>query len=219
MHKACIFHAYVSRPKPRGDGASRARKASASSSAVIFGTGRGVMGDPHSGRAALEVRDFCPEVVDLVSHGGDRRGEIEGLSHAGDVGSYRIDVGAHVGQIVLNVQESGVRLVLRPVEERVQVADVIDRPVDATVGVGAVGANEIGEFFQRHARKNNTLHLCQQGRDRCAEGWWRHVGCPQPCEPGLVGAVRDWPLSSFHRDVGRGLAPEDWTGEVGRFGE
>lgn len=38
---------------------------------------------------------------------------------------------------------------------------------------------------------------------------------------GLVGAVRDWPLSSFNRDVRRGLAPEDWAGEVaeGRFGE
>lgn len=30
---------------------------------------------------------------------------------------------------------------------------------------------------------------------------------------GLVGAVRDWPLSSFHRDVRCGRVPEDWGGE------
>jgi hypothetical protein len=37
----------------------------------------------------------------------------------------------------------------------------------------------------------------------------------------LVGAVRERPLSSFHRDVWRGRAPEDWAGDVaeGRLGE
>ena len=58
---------------------------------------------------------------------------------------------------------------------------------------------------------------------RDAENWRRHVEywCINPVKHGLVGAVRDWPLSSFHRDVGRGLVPEDWAGDVakGRFGE
>jgi putative transposase len=39
---------------------------------------------------------------------------------------------------------------------------------------------------------------------------------------GLVRRVRDWPHSSFHRDVQRGLFPLDWAGEVeltGKFGE
>jgi putative transposase len=42
-----------------------------------------------------------------------------------------------------------------------------------------------------------------------------------PVKHGLVGAVRDWPLSSFHRDVRRGLVGEEWAGEVveGRDGE
>jgi putative transposase len=42
-----------------------------------------------------------------------------------------------------------------------------------------------------------------------------------PVKHRVVGAVRDWPLSSFHRDVRRGLVTEGWAGNVseGRFGE
>jgi putative transposase len=58
---------------------------------------------------------------------------------------------------------------------------------------------------------------------RDADDWRRHVEYCwiNPVRHGLVGAVRDWPLSSFHRDVRRGLVPEDWAGDVaeGRFGE
>jgi putative transposase len=39
---------------------------------------------------------------------------------------------------------------------------------------------------------------------------------------GLVSRVQDWPYSSFHRDVTRGLFPLDWAGDVdavGEFGE
>jgi putative transposase len=39
---------------------------------------------------------------------------------------------------------------------------------------------------------------------------------------GLVTRVRDWPFSSFHRDVAAGLFPQDWAGEfepLGEFGE
>jgi REP element-mobilizing transposase RayT len=41
-------------------------------------------------------------------------------------------------------------------------------------------------------------------------------------EHGLVTCVRDWPFSSFHRDVAAGLFPQDWAGEIetlGEFGE
>lgn len=58
---------------------------------------------------------------------------------------------------------------------------------------------------------------------RDAGNWWQHVAhCrADPVKHGLVGAARDWPLSSFHRNVRRGLAPEDWAGDMakGRFGE
>ncbi|HLZ05071.1 MAG TPA: transposase [Bradyrhizobium sp.] len=43
-----------------------------------------------------------------------------------------------------------------------------------------------------------------------------------PLKHGLVTRVRDWPHSSFHRDVRAGLVPLDWGGEVemsGEFGE
>ncbi len=35
-----------------------------------------------------------------------------------------------------------------------------------------------------------------------------------PVKHGLVRAVRDWPYSSFHRDVRAGLYPPDWGGDV-----
>ena len=43
-----------------------------------------------------------------------------------------------------------------------------------------------------------------------------------PVKHGLVRRVQDWPHSSFHRDVKRGLFPLDWAGEAeaaGDFGE
>jgi putative transposase len=43
-----------------------------------------------------------------------------------------------------------------------------------------------------------------------------------PVKHGLVARVRDWPHSSFHRDVARGIVPLDWAGDVpvdGEFGE
>ncbi len=43
-----------------------------------------------------------------------------------------------------------------------------------------------------------------------------------PAKHGLVTRVRDWPYSSFHRDVQRGIFPEDWAGDpalTGEFGE
>ena len=43
-----------------------------------------------------------------------------------------------------------------------------------------------------------------------------------PVKHGLVPRVRDWPHSSFHRDVRAGIFPEDWASDVetqGDFGE
>ncbi len=53
----------------------------------------------------------------------------------------------------------------------------------------------------------------------------RHVGyCYiNPLKHGLVTRVRDWPHSSFHRDVRAGLFPQDWAGDIAggddEFGE
>jgi putative transposase len=43
-----------------------------------------------------------------------------------------------------------------------------------------------------------------------------------PVKHGLVSRARDWPHSSFHRDVRVGIIPQDWAGDVeasGAFGE
>lgn len=43
-----------------------------------------------------------------------------------------------------------------------------------------------------------------------------------PVKHGLVARVCDWPHSSFHRDVQRGILPADWAGDLsmpGEFGE
>ena len=43
-----------------------------------------------------------------------------------------------------------------------------------------------------------------------------------PVKHGFVRRVQDWPHSSFHRDVARGIFPLDWAGEIAtaeKFGE
>jgi putative transposase len=40
-----------------------------------------------------------------------------------------------------------------------------------------------------------------------------------PVKHGLVKRVRDWPHSSFHRDVRAGIFAEDWAGDVDRPGD
>jgi len=41
--------------------------------------------------------------------------------------------------------------------------------------------------------------------------------CINPLKHGYVTRVKDWPYSSFHRDVREGLYPEDWAGDVDDF--
>ncbi|KQO41254.1 transposase [Pseudomonas chengduensis] len=61
-------------------------------------------------------------------------------------------------------------------------------------------------------------------RIRDEEDLARHVDYIHfnPVKHGLVSQVGDWPYSSFHRYVGRGLLPADWGGRDdgdGEFGE
>ena len=61
-------------------------------------------------------------------------------------------------------------------------------------------------------------HMIRDGADyvRHVEYCWFN-----PVKHGLVARVCDWPHSSFHRDVQRGLVPDDWAceGADGDFGE
>jgi putative transposase len=38
-----------------------------------------------------------------------------------------------------------------------------------------------------------------------------------PVKHGYVSQVRDWPFSSFHSYVERGILPVDWAGDIGAF--
>ena len=65
--------------------------------------------------------------------------------------------------------------------------------------------------FWEHLIRDETDYAC-------------HAECcyPNPVKHGLVRRVRDWPYSSFHRDVRAGLFPNDWAGEsefLDEFGE
>ena len=87
----------------------------------------------------------------------------------------------------------------------------------------------VGGTYPRSASKirKGELGLWQrrywEHRIRDAQDWRRHVAyCwSDPVRHGLARWARDWPHSSFHREVRRGLVPEDWAGEVreGVFGE
>jgi putative transposase len=62
-------------------------------------------------------------------------------------------------------------------------------------------------------------HLIRDDRDYAVHIEYCYIN---PVKHGLVRRVQDWPHSSFHRDVSRGLFPVDWAGEVevkGEFGE
>lgn len=62
-------------------------------------------------------------------------------------------------------------------------------------------------------------HLIRNDEDYRRHIEYRYIN---PVKHGLVSRVRDWPFSSFHRDVAAGLVPDDWAGDVnarGEFGE
>lgn len=55
-------------------------------------------------------------------------------------------------------------------------------------------------------------HTIKNDADYAAHVDYIHVN---PLKHGLVGRVKDWPYSSFHRFVERGVYPEDWAGADG----
>src|SRR5437868_1810934 len=62
-------------------------------------------------------------------------------------------------------------------------------------------------------------HMIGDETDYARHGEYCYVN---PVKHGLVTRVCDWPHSSFHRDVKRGIFPRDWAGDVvteGEFGE
>jgi putative transposase len=62
-------------------------------------------------------------------------------------------------------------------------------------------------IWQRHYWE----HLIRDELDYQRHVDYIHVN---PFKHGLVQQVRDWPYSTFHRDVERGIYPLNWCGEV-----
>jgi putative transposase len=54
-------------------------------------------------------------------------------------------------------------------------------------------------------------HTIRDERDFARHVDYIHIN---PVKHGLVACVADWPYSSFHRYVRRGLLPKDWAGAV-----
>lgn len=52
-------------------------------------------------------------------------------------------------------------------------------------------------------------HLIRDEADYAAHIDYVHIN---PVKHGLVSRVRDWPYSTFHRDVKRGIYTQDWAG-------
>lgn len=68
---------------------------------------------------------------------------------------------------------------------------------------------------QRHKREKGLWQRRYWGHwIRDAEDLQRHLDYLHynPVKHGLVGQVKDWPYSSFHRYVRQGLLPADWGG-------
>jgi putative transposase len=84
-----------------------------------------------------------------------------------------------------------------------------------------------GTSVRRHRNGEAALwqrrfweHTIRDDRDFERHVDYIHIN---PVKHGLVSRVRDWPYSSFHDYVRRGLLPEDWGGDFstiqGSFGE
>ncbi|MBK5958529.1 transposase [Rhodoplanes elegans] len=80
---------------------------------------------------------------------------------------------------------------------------------------GQVAKRDKGIWQRRHWE-----HVIRDDADLARHVDYIHYN---PVKHGCVSAVRDWPHSSFHHYVARGLLPSDWGGDLvtieGAFGE
>lgn len=70
-------------------------------------------------------------------------------------------------------------------------------------------ASRIGKGERGIWQRRFWEHTIRDDRDYAAHVDYVHFN---PVKHGLVSDVRDWPYSSFHRDVARGIYPAAWAG-------
>src|SRR5262249_23194873 len=75
-------------------------------------------------------------------------------------------------------------------------------PKDEPLSVNRAARGERGIWQRRFWE-----HLIRDDADYARHVEYCYIN---PVKHGLVRCVQDWPLSSFHRDVRRGLFPNDW---------
>ena len=80
------------------------------------------------------------------------------------------------------------------------------------------GVEKGSAIIERYSNGEHALwqrrfweHTIRDDRDFEKHVDYIHIN---PVKHGLVARVRDWPYSSFHRYVRRGLLPEDWADDV-----
>jgi putative transposase len=77
-------------------------------------------------------------------------------------------------------------------------------PADEALSETQARLNERGIWQRRYWE-----HTIRNERDYEAHVDYCHIN---PVKHGLVTAVRDWPFSTFHRYVQKGIYPADWAG-------
>lgn len=88
-------------------------------------------------------------------------------------------------------------------------------PKTENVSASRTGKSERGIWQRRYWE-----HTIRDENDFNRHVDYVHIN---PVKHGLVSCVAEWPFSSFHRYVKRGILPIDWAGDLqkmaGRFGE
>lgn len=87
-----------------------------------------------------------------------------------------------------------------------------------------------GQFSKGIPRRPVSRYLRQGEREVWQRRYWEHMIRDErdwhahvdymhynPVKHGLVSRVRDWPYSSFHDFVRRGILSPDWGGDVSQF--
>jgi putative transposase len=79
-------------------------------------------------------------------------------------------------------------------------------PLDERISASRAAKGERGIRQRRYWE-----HTIRNENDFARHVDYIHIN---PVKHGLVTRVRDWPHSTFHRMVERGIYPEDWAGDV-----
>jgi hypothetical protein len=123
--------------------------------------------------------------------------------------------GEAIERAILAKQRSELQGSIGPIKPRVRCASGTDYSDGADIHEAVRKARGERGIWQRRFWE----HLIRDEADYARHVEYCYIN---PVKHSLVTQVCDWPHSSFHRDVKRGIFPEDWAGDAdstGEFGE